>query len=370
MSELVEPEAAAPEAIYLDGRVNRKRRVRLNFGPALEIYEDGALLAAWPYADVRRRDGAPDGLLSIRAVGAPELARLETRDAALMEQITAHCRLLEGDRREKPHSMLKIVGWSLAATASILGLIWFGVPLAADRIAPLIPLAWEKRFGEAVEKQALDMFSGKECKAPKGLAALEKFSARLQAAATLRLPASIHAIASKVPNAFALPGGKVFLLDGLLEKAQSQDEMLGVLAHELGHVENRDHLRRIVADGGTAYLVGLLFGDVTGGGALIFASKTLLSAANSRDAEAAADAFAAKTLAKLGRPAKPMGELLLRVTGKEADGFFTILHDHPLSEDRLAKLAAADEGRDKDKGAVKAPVLTDEEWKALKAICE
>ena len=58
-----------------------------------------------------------------------------------------------------------------------------------------------------------------------------------------------------------------------------------------------------------------------------------------------------------------MGELLLRVTGNEKDGFLTILHDHPLSEDKLAKLSAADK-------ATADPVLTDDEWKALKTICD
>jgi predicted Zn-dependent protease len=60
--------------------------------------------------------------------------------------------------------------------------------------------------------------------------------------------------------------------------------------------------------------------------------------------EAAADAFAAATLAKPGRPAKPMGELLLRITGPEADGATAILHAHPLSQERLDYLAARDKG--------------------------
>jgi predicted Zn-dependent protease len=59
-----------------------------------------------------------------------------------------------------------------------------------------------------------------------------------------------------------------------------------------------------------------------------------------------------------------MGTLLLRVTGREKDGVFTILHDHPLSEDRLERLSRL------DKGATGPAVLMDEEWKALKAICE
>jgi Zn-dependent protease with chaperone function len=350
--------------IYFDGVVNRKRRVALVFDSMLEIVENGDFLAAWPYAEVRRLPSSAD-VMRLRAASAAQLAALEIRDPETRDEIERHCPMLEGDKTLHANaSTLKIVIWSLAATASIIGLIWFGVPFAADRLAPLVPLSWEKRLGEAAEGQVREIFEGKSCASEKGAAALAKLSKRLQDASHLRVPASIEALSSSTPNAFALPGGKVFILKGLLDKAESQDEVLGVLAHELGHLQNRDHLRRVIADGGVAYLFGLLFGDVAGGGAVVFVGKTLLNAANSREAEAQADAFAAQTVAALGRPAKPMGELLLRVTGKDKDGFLTILHDHPLSEDRLAKLAAA------DKGAKAPPVLTDAEWKALKAICD
>ena len=99
-------------------------------------------------------------------------------------------------------------------------------------------------------------------------------------------------------------------------------------------------------------------------GALIFASKTLFNAAHSRGAEAEADVFAAQTMERLGRSSKAMGSLLLRVTGRESDELFTILHDHPLSEDRLEQLSRL------DKGATGPALLMDEEWKALKAICD
>ncbi|MGD9544067.1 MAG: M48 family metallopeptidase [Methylocystis sp.] len=351
------------EAIYFDGLVNKKRRVTLIFGDALEICEDGGLLSTWAYADVRRIQ-APAEAMRLQAIGAAELAYLDIRDGEAQREVERRCPTLASDAALRVDgSALKIVAWSLAATVSIVGLIWFGMPFAADRLAPLVPVAWEKRLGEAAERQMRQIFDGKSCASPMGDAALAKLSQRLQQASDLRLPATIEAISSKTPNAFALPGGKVFLLSGLLEKAQSQDEVLGVLAHEFGHLQHRDHLRRVIADGGIAYLFGLLFGDVTGGGAIVFVGRSLLNAANSREAEAQADAFAAHALARLGRPAKPLGELLLRVTGKEADGFLTILHDHPMSEDRLAALSAADK-------ATADPVLTEAEWRALQKICD
>jgi predicted Zn-dependent protease len=50
-------------------------------------------------------------------------------------------------------------------------------------------------------------------------------------------------LASPVPNAFALPGGRIYLLNGLLQKAESADEIAGVIAHEMGHVSHRDQTR-------------------------------------------------------------------------------------------------------------------------------
>jgi hypothetical protein len=66
---------------------------------------------------------------------------------------------------------------------------------------------------------------------------------------------------------------------------------------------------------------------------------------------------------RLGRPAKPTGELLLRVTGKEGKGL-SIISSHPLSEDRLARMSR------EDRAASGPPLLTSEEWRALKSICD
>ena len=88
-----------------------------------------------------------------------------------------------------------------------------------------------------------------------------------------------------------------------------------------------------------------------------------MTASYSRVAEANADAFAIATMHKLGRPAKPMGELMFRVTGKEGNKGLSILSGHPLTEDRLARM-----GRE-DRPGRRPPLLTAEEWLSLKAIC-
>lgn len=356
-----QPPAGA--SIFYDGTSNRRHQVRLALGDCLEISENGITLGVWPYPDIRRAEGAAH-VLRASCVSAPALARLEVRDAALAAALSTRCPQLN-DKAAGRHGVAGIVGWSLAAAVSIVAVIWFGLPYAADRLAPLVPNALERRIGDAAEGQIRIAFGGKTCNGSAGGgAAFFKLMNRLSAAAGIATPLRAEVLDTPVPNAFALPGGKVYLFSGLLTKADNADEIAGVLAHELGHVSHRDNTRNMIYSGGTSFLIGLLFGDVTGSGALIFASRSLITASYSRDAEQRADDFSIDVMHRLGRPTKPMGDLIYRVTGNQGDKTLSILANHPLTEDRLKHLT------DEDRPATGQPLLTATEWTALKAICK
>lgn len=348
-------------AIFFDGASSRRHDVTLGFGERLDIRDQqDQSLAQWAYADLRRGD-APAGSLRISNIAAAPLARLEIRDAQMAAELLARCPLI--DRHAGQHSAGRIVAWSLAAAASVLLIATFGLPLIADRLAPLLPPAFERRLGEVAEQQVKTIFGDKVCSDPAGQAAFTKLVDRFRAAGNLDNSVAPEVVASEIPNAIALPGGKVVLFSRLLDKADNPDEIAGVLAHEFGHVAHRDNLRGLIRDGGTSFLVGLLFGDVTGSGALIFASRTLITSSHSREAEAAADSYSIELMQRLGRSPTPMGELLFRITGKEAGHGPSILSSHPLTEDRLARMKAL------DAPPHGAPLLSDAEWRALKAIC-
>jgi Zn-dependent protease with chaperone function len=350
-------------AVYLDGQTNQKHRVTLKPSSALEIAEDGVFLAAWAYGDIRRADG-PKNILRLRNIAASKLARLEIADPSAQAQLQRLCTLLDGEGAVGNVSTARIVFWSLAAAASLLAVIWFGLPFIAARLTGLVPLSLERRLGEAADGRVHAIFGRKTCTQPEGTVALAKLVSALQAKARLPLPPEPSVLASPIPNAFALPGGKVYVLNGLLEKAESPDELAGVLAHEFGHVAHRDGLRRLIEDGGTGFFVGLLFGDVTGAGVMLGAGREILSAAYSRDAEASADRFAVALMEKLSRSPKPLGDLLLRISGPEKDNPLAIFASHPITADRMAMLEAAG-------GAPTGePLLSFGEWRALKAICK
>ena len=357
--------SASPEAggsaIYFDGMSSRRHLVTLAFNDRLELHEDGHTLAVWSLADIRRAD-SPSGALRVTCLTAPALARLEIRDAAVAVDLISRCARLD-ENIPGPHGVARIVGWSLAATVSIVAVVLFGVPLAADRLAPLVPQAFERRLGDVAEGQVRTLFGGKTCNNPSGQAAFTKLVDAVRESTGLDTSIQAQVLATPVPNAFALPGGRVYLFSGLLAKAENADEIAGILAHELGHLRHRDGTRNLIYNGGTSFLIGLLFGDITGSGALIFSSRSLVTASYSREAEQNADTFAIDAMHRLGRSPKPMGELMFRVTGKEGDKSLSVLSNHPLTEDRLARMSQG------DRPPSGPPLLTPSEWASLKAIC-
>lgn len=353
----------ADTAVYLDGRSNRKRSVALRFAERLDIVEHEGAVESWPYDQIRRADGPPE-MLRLRCGTALPLARLEISDAATQEAVVARCKSLYVGHASSTQTW-RIVAWSLAAVCSIIALAYFGIPFAADRLAPMIPVAVEQRLGEAVDKQARAVFGGAACDEAEGRAAFTKMVEAIRRAGGVDLPLEAHVLSSKIPNAYALPGGRVYLLDGLLQKANNADEVAGVIAHEIGHVQHRDGLRVLIQNGGTSFLIGLLFGDVTGGSAMVFVGRSLFDASYSRDAERGADAFAIDVMRQLGRSAKPMGDFLFRVTGEgKYEKTLSILSSHPLTAERrdlMSREAGPTTG---------AEILSQREWAALKNICK
>lgn len=352
---------AARPAIYFDGASNRRREVSLRCDHKLDIVEDDAVVASWPYGDLRIADG-PQNTVRLRCTSAPALARLEIFDPAVQEDIRARAQFLGADRGSGKQTLL-IVIWSLAAIVSIVVVVAFGVPLVADRLAPLIPFAFERRVGDMADNQVRAIFGGKLCTSPEGDAAFAKLVETLRQASHIDRPLQTAVLASPISNAFALPGGRIYLLNGLLQKAGNADELAGVIAHEMGHVSHRDQMRMLIEQGGTGFLIGLLFGDFTGSAAIIFAGRALTQASYTREAERSADDFAITTMHALGRSPAPMGNLLFRITGAQGGNGISILASHPLTEERRELM------RREDRPATGPEILTASEWQALKAVC-
>jgi len=360
-------------AIYFDGTCSARNGVTVETGAAgLRIFgADRRLLDEWLYAELRRQS-APDGVLRLGRHGETLLARLEIRDAALAAAIEDRAVTLDRSGAAERALRRKVVALSLAAVVSLIVTAIIGVPVLATRLTPLVPIAVEQKLGNAVDEQirsSLDtkhlgaaFVCGTGANGAAGQAALDKLVGKLKTAAGLPYPLRVEVVRRTDFNAFALPGGYIYAFQGVLDHAQSPDEVAGVLAHEMGHVAHRDGTRTVLQAAGLSFLFGMMLGDFVGGGAVVIAAKTVLRSSYSRQAEAAADTYSVAVMRKLGGDPRALAAILARVVADKDQGI-KILEDHPDTKDRVAAINAMAPA-----GAT-SPVLGAADWAALKQIC-
>lgn len=137
-------------------------------------------------------------------------------------------------------------------------------------------------------------------------------------------------------NAFAVPGGVVVVNEGLVLAATSAEELAGVLAHEVAHVELRHGTKAMVKNLGLRALLGVLIGDWSGG-VVDEAGARLLEMKFSRDAEQAADREALIRLDKAGISPNGLLAFFERLSKDEAHPS-AVLSTHPLAAERMADL--------------------------------
>jgi Zn-dependent protease with chaperone function len=355
-------------AIFYDGRTPRPVGVTVRFSSdALDLFDDtGALAAHWQARSLRQLP-ASSGRLRIASRDHAD-ARIEVSDPdSVARLLPAVARFSDGTRMSRAaiiRNTLLITG----ALLSVVGVIIFGIPAVAAQLAPLVPTGLETSIGAEIRPQIIRLLShgsDKPCSDPAGLAALHKATAPLVAAAGTAFPIQIDVIDMSVPNAFALPGGSIFVLKGMLDKVAGPDELLAVLAHELGHVHNRDAMRQLLETAGLTAVISAVIGDYSGSTMSVLVGQSLIRAGYSRDVEAEADAFGVALLGRMGRNPRALGDALRQMTTGSPDPFASVpwLMDHPSTPDRIARLLAA--GTD----AKAEPILDANEWAALKAIC-
>jgi Zn-dependent protease with chaperone function len=371
-------------AVFFDGRSSARHDAMVELAPDMLHIRDagGGVLAEWRYDELESLS-APQGLLRLGKTGNSVLARLEVRDPRLAAAIDERSLPVDRSGRSERRMQTKVIVWSLAATASLFLVAVVGVPLIATELTPLVPHALERRLGTAIDAQVRASLDRRhagaafECgtgeREQQGRAAFDKLMARIETAAGLSIPLHASIVRQRDDNAITLPGGRIYVFQGLVEKANSPDELAGVIAHEVGHVAHRDGTRTVLQAAGLSLLMGMLLGDFVGGGAVVFAAKTILQTRYTRSVEAAADAYGVALVTKAGGDPRALASLLLRIAGTSHPGP-KILFDHPDTRDRVAAIEALAPPRSPapspgDGSERTRPLLEPAEWAALKAIC-
>jgi Zn-dependent protease with chaperone function len=256
---------------------------------------------------------------------------------------------------------------TLALIVVGLGLgVWALFGYAANKAVSYIPPDWEKEIGKSAATGILQ--ESKVCSDPELLRAMNEMGTRLLGGlGNSSFSFKLRVVDTKDVNAFALPGGYLFVNRGLIEQADDSFEVAGVLAHEIQHVMLRHGLHNVVRQAGTMILLSALVGDLGGiQQFLLYNAASLASMSFSRDQESAADEEGLNLMYKAGMDPTGLSRFLGKLAKEEGavTGALSILSTHPASKDRvedLNRLVAA------HKGAEITPFNTD--IKNLKINC-
>ncbi len=160
---------------------------------------------------------------------------------------------------------------------------------------------------------------------------------------------TIRVIDDDTMNAFSLPGGYVYLFKGLIDRVKSDDELAGVIAHEIAHIVAKHALKRLQAAYGAMVLQG---GAIASGqyglaaGVGLTASSVLL--ANSRDDEFESDSLGVKYMRLAGYNTDGMRAMLGRLAenqAKEPPRPLSYWRTHPYLPQRMARANMASNGK-------------------------
>lgn len=343
---------------YFDGRVPQARPVLLRvqsgqlqlLSPAGEVLRSEPVQAVqWPE---RQRHGQ-------RQAGLPGGGVLSAPDAPAWDAWARASGLGESPVVRWQQSWRGVV-LALLLGVVVLGAAWrWGVPWAARQVVAVLPPVVASQAGEAT-LQALERggLTTSHLPAPRQ-AALRAQWARAQQLANTQLPMLRDELAlSRLefrhagrsglgPNALALPGGLVIVTDELLDVLADRDDVLmGVLGHELGHVQAQHGLRVVVQAGMVAALAGAVVGDFSS--VLAGLPAVLGQSAYSRDMEREADEAAVHLLRANHLSPEVMVTLFERLQAarrqqakeaKEANESPTWLiafNSHPADDERMA----------------------------------
>jgi predicted Zn-dependent protease len=241
--------------------------------------------------------------------------------------------------RRKRHTQR--LSW-IAAGMLILSLglvLWFGSDLAVNLVVDRIPVEWERQLGETAYRD----FLGRHTVVKEGPAvdAVQEMTRRLTdqiLGDPYRFEVSV--VRSDAVNAFALPGGYVVVFTGLLRKAESGEEVAGVLSHEFNHVLQRHGLERVVKQVGLMTVLSILFGDQQG---LIGLTKQisgeLLTLKFGRAQETEADLTGLQLLRRAKIDSSGLVRFFERMAEQQHEPI-EMLSTHPMSAARVERLNA------------------------------
>lgn len=173
---------------------------------------------------------------------------------------------------------------------------------------------------------------------------------------------TLHILKEEETNALALPDNQLVLYTQLIEEAQTPEELAGVMAHELAHIEHRHVMRSLARNFGTLILV-----NAAGGQMASEVLQYLLQSNFSREFEREADHLALEFLSEAKVDVEGLATFFERLAKREDEVIqhLTWLSSHPGTQERI-RYTRERQKELKGKGYQPQPILSATEWSRLK----
>jgi Zn-dependent protease with chaperone function len=330
-------------ADYFDGKSARKQSVLVIVTErGLRLQRSDGSSTLWPYEEITQTQGKLVGEHVRFERGTPWPEAVVIADAGILAVIDE----LAPQQNHQARTPMGGGGMLRAALGATVGLVvggWgmymYGLPAIADLTARVVPVKWEVELGRRTRDEIVP--ASERCADAPRTAAVQRIVDRLVAAGGAT-PYHYEVVISSSNdfNAFAAPGGFIVVNQGLLGKTRSPEQLAGVLAHEIQHVERRHATKAICEELSGRALIAVMLGNGDGFGSALNAMHALGSLGHSRAQESEADREGMKRVIAAGIDPKGMVEVFEIMKGESPEGPPALLSDHPDTVDRLKKLKA------------------------------
>ena len=302
-------------ARYHDGTSSSPRSVSVCVRNQIVFVEGAGVRRSTPLATVQIDDAWKRNPRIIRFSDGAwcEVADAQALAAMLGAEPSVAAAVRNTQWERVPRALIAVLVVMLVAVAA---LYHFGVPVVARVVANQVPISATAELSRSVI-ESLDggTFQPTTLSAARQEQVTGLFRQVVGGSSSTPYTLLFRSSPAIGPNAMALPSGTIVITDELVALARDDRELIGVLAHEAGHVERRHSVRLVLQNSAVMLLMVWAVGDFSSIAAL--APATLLQAKYSRDFEREADAFAADLLVAEGiKPAK-LADLLERIDASQ-----------------------------------------------------
>ncbi len=371
-------------AKYYDGKTGNPLEVALILtGSSLQISENEKTIETWSMNNITVIDHPAPPVPGIFGSSKNKDARIYVEDSSEWKKLYERLPKQTKKKFILPNNWSSFIIYIIVAIISTI-LLFKLVPKLIEQSAYLIPYEMEKTIGKQAANSLIK--NKKECITPTGRAVLNNAFHRLKAQTSRKIKYRVFIVEDDITrNAFAAPGGYLFIFSEIIEHAETPEEVMGVLAHEISHIDLYHTTKGLMRSVGMQFILSLMVGGTSFESVGNFLSQMTYS----REDETEADMHGRQIMIKAGIDPKGMrtffeglhkyeNKLFEEIAEEFEDTeikeenwiekilslpFWEYLSTHPDTEKRIKQLQKLE-----DKTTFK-PALTNQEWHALKNIC-